>query len=397
VLNIAAALAAYGVPFGETLSGNTVAENSAIGTAVGMVSSFDLDANASLSYSLIDSAGGRFAINASTGVLTAAVSLDYEAGHSWQVTARASDGAHVFDKAFTINVTDVNEAPTDATLSGGSVAENSANGTIVGSVTGTDPDAGASLHYALTDNAGGRFAINPVTGVITVANGTLLDYETAHSHQITVRTADQNGLALDKTFTIAVSDVSERVHADFNGDGRSDILWTSDNGGVALWDSGRPGHVVADAGTTAGWHIAGVGDFNGDGRSDSLWRSDNGVVALWDSGTPGHVVADVGTTTNWHIAGVGDFDGNGKADILWWNDNGAVAVWDNGTPGHVVADAGTTASWHIAGVGDFDGNGKADILWQNDNSAVAVWDNGAPAGGHIIADPSQSLGSWHIV
>ena len=60
--------------------------------------------------------------------------------------------------------------------SGGSVAENAVNGTATGTVTGADPDAGATLSYSLTNDAGGRFAINATTGAITVANGTLLNY-----------------------------------------------------------------------------------------------------------------------------------------------------------------------------------------------------------------------------
>jgi hypothetical protein len=392
------ALAPYEVPFGETLSRTSVAENTAIGTVVGMVSTFDLDPNAILTYSLVDYGYGRFAINASTGVITVAGALNFEGTPAWPLTVHVTDrSGHVFDKPVTINVTDVNETPTDITLSGGSVAENSANGMLVGTVTGTDPDAGASLHYALVDDAGGRFAINSATGAITVANGTLLDYETAHSHQITVRTIDQGGLALDKNFTIAVGDVFERVQADFNGDGRSDVLWRFDSGMVALWNNGTPagGHVIADPGPGANWHIVGTGDFDGNGKADILWQADDGTVALWDNGTPGHVVAGPGALAGWHFAAVGDFDGNRHTDILWQNDAGAVAVWDNGVPagGRMIADSGP-AGWHIAAVGDFDGNGRDDVLWQSDSGAVAVWDNGTPAGGRMIADSTAA--GWHI-
>ena len=102
-----------------------------------------------------------------------------------------------------------NNAPTNATLSGNSAAENAANGTVVGTVTGVDPDAGATFSYSLTNNAGGRFAINASTGQITVANGTLLDYEAATSHDVTVRVTDQGGLTFDKTFTLALTNVNE--------------------------------------------------------------------------------------------------------------------------------------------------------------------------------------------
>ena len=47
------------------------------------------------------------------------------------------------------------------------------------------------------------------TGVVTVANGALLDYETAASHQIVVRTTDQGGLTFDKTFTIGLTNVND--------------------------------------------------------------------------------------------------------------------------------------------------------------------------------------------
>ncbi len=51
-----------------------------------------------------------------------------------------------------------------------SIAENSANGAVVATVTGLDRDAGNTLTYSLTNNAGGRFAINSTTGQITVAD-----------------------------------------------------------------------------------------------------------------------------------------------------------------------------------------------------------------------------------
>ena len=87
----------------------------------------------------------------------------------------------------------VNDAPTDLTLTGGSVVENAANNTVVGSVAAVDEPANTHT-YSLVDNAGGRFAINAATGEIRVANGILLNYEAASSHNITVKAVDQGGL-----------------------------------------------------------------------------------------------------------------------------------------------------------------------------------------------------------
>lgn len=195
-----------------TLNANTVAENAANGTVVGIVSGTDADAGATLSYSLTNSASGRFAINASTGVVTVAngTLLDYETGPSQTITVRLTDqGGLTYDKNFTINVTNVNEAPTGATMTGGTVAENATNGTVVGTISGIDLEPGSTFIYTLTNNAGGRFAINASTGAVTVANAALLDYETETAQTITARVTDQGGLTYDKRFTVNLTNVNE--------------------------------------------------------------------------------------------------------------------------------------------------------------------------------------------
>jgi len=121
-------------------------------------------------------------------------------------------------------VSSVNHAPSGETISGGVISENSSNGSIVGTITGADPDLGAVLTYSLLDDAGGRFLIDSATGKLTVANSSLLDYEAATSHSIVVRATDQGGLFLDKGFTIQLTDVSG---ATING---TDPFWfTSGN------------------------------------------------------------------------------------------------------------------------------------------------------------------------
>jgi hypothetical protein len=91
------------------------------------------------------------------------------------------------------------------------------------------------------------------------------------------------------------------------------------------------------------------GDFNGDGKTDILWRNDSGAVATWDMNDRSSSGAVIGTATNdWHIAGTGDFNGDHNSDILWRNDNGSVATWDmndHSYNGLVIATA--TNDWHI--------------------------------------------------
>lgn len=126
--------------------------------------------------------------------------------------------------------------PTNASFaSGGSVAENAGNGTTVGAVTATDPDAGAVLAYSLSDDAGGRFAIDAMTGVVTVADGSLLDYEAGGSHSITVLVSDGT-YTTSAMLNVTVADANEAPGA--VSDGGSDNLYGGDGDDVL---QGGPG------------------------------------------------------------------------------------------------------------------------------------------------------------
>src|SRR5690606_283307 len=66
---------------------------------------------------------------------------------------------------------------------------------------------GGAVTYSLSDSAGGRFAINAVSGVVTLANTDLINYAIASSHQVTVRATNALGAYSEQTFTIAVGEV----------------------------------------------------------------------------------------------------------------------------------------------------------------------------------------------
>ena len=89
---------------------------------------------------------------------------------------------------------------------GQQVGENAQPGTVVGQVNATDPD-GDAVTFSLIDDAGGRFAIDPNTGVVTVAS--VLDYESAPSHQLQVRATDARGHYSDQLYVVGVKDNEE--------------------------------------------------------------------------------------------------------------------------------------------------------------------------------------------
>jgi hypothetical protein len=195
----------------------SVAENSSNGTNVGTVVASDPDAGQTLTYSILSgNTSGAFAINASTGVLTVANSsaLNFETTPSFALVVKVQDngtGTLSSQATVTVSLTNINEVPIISNQAF-SVAENSSNGTNVGTVVASDPDAGQTLTYSiLSGNTSGAFAINASTGVLTVANSSALNFETTPSFSLVVKVQD-NGtgtLSSQATVTVSLTNVNE--------------------------------------------------------------------------------------------------------------------------------------------------------------------------------------------
>ncbi len=117
--------------------------------------------------------------------------------------------------AFVANYTQANRVwlnnslPTDVNLSSGSVAENQAIGTVVGTFSTTDADSGDTPTYSLVAGTGsddnGSFTING-DQLKTAAS---FDYETKTNYSIRVQTADGHGGTYEEAFTVTITDVDE--------------------------------------------------------------------------------------------------------------------------------------------------------------------------------------------
>ncbi|MFN9539525.1 MAG: cadherin domain-containing protein [Planctomycetota bacterium] len=198
---------------------NNVDENVAVGITVGITANaFDLDSTTNtVTYSLTSNPDGLFQIDASTGVVTTAAAINREVvgvSRSITVQATSSDGSTA-SQTFTIAINDLDEfdasTVNDIDATSNRVAENVTNGTTVG-ITASASDADGSnnaITYSLDDSAGGRFAIDSSTGVVTVANGSLLNFESAASHTITIRATSSDTSFSTANFAIQLSDVNE--------------------------------------------------------------------------------------------------------------------------------------------------------------------------------------------
>ena len=193
----------------------SIAENAANGAAVGTVNATDADGDA-LTFSITDgNTGNAFAINASTGAITVAGTLNRQTTQTYTLTVRVSDGTTSAEDAVTINVTDAggNEPPTIAAQTF-SIVEDAASRAAVGTVTATDAD-NDGLTFTITNgntigNAGDAFAINASSGAITVAGA--LDHETTPTYTLTVQVSDGTATA-NAVITINVTNVNDNAPA----------------------------------------------------------------------------------------------------------------------------------------------------------------------------------------
>ena len=150
--------------------------------------------------------------------------------------------------------------------------------------------------------------------------------------------------------------------------------------------------------------MKGVGDFDGDGRSDILWRHTNGQVAIWHMAggvRAGESNPGGNNPVTWAIQGVGDFDGDGRSDILWRDLNGRLAIWFKGEMGRAAypsyqnVPGPVDLSWQVQGVSDHNADGRADILWRSSNGQVGIW---LMAGAQFVGDAYPRLvdNRWQI-
>jgi hypothetical protein len=175
---------------------------------------------------------------------------------------------------------------------------------------------------------------------------------------------------------------------DFRSDGSSTLVFqdSSDNR-VVLWYTGGPTHTAVTGGDyvdqtpAAGWKVVGVADFNRDGRSDLLFQNQTtGRIAVWFMNGP-HYQGGLQipqATAGLQVAGVGDFNADGFADIVLQNpQTGQITIWFMNAATYAGQQAlGSTLApnWSVVGVGDYNRDGKADLLIQNRTSnQIAVW------------------------
>jgi len=258
-------------PHDLVLSNDSIDENQPAGSVVGTLSATD-SASDVLTYSLVDDAGGRFTINASTGVITATQAFDHEATGSFTIVARVTDSAGQFTTAsLEIAVNDVNEAPT-ANADSIAVNEDATSDNLWNLLLAndTDPDAGDVLTISAVNATGtfGSLVFDPATQTLRyVADADLFD-------------ALAPGATVNDTFTYTVIDSGGLTHT-----ASVTVTVTGIDDGVTIQDGNGNGMLLGTSGED--WLFGGKGDDQLLGSDGHDWlQGDSGND--WLTGGEGH-------------------------------------------------------------------------------------------------------------
>jgi gliding motility-associated-like protein len=164
-------------------------------------------------YTISPALPAGLSINATTGIISGTLTAAQTGSVTYTVTATNTGGTT------TATVTLVfNTAPTAMTLVPATVAENSASGTTVGTLSTTDADTGDTFTYSFVSGTGSTDNASFTISGSTLKTAAVFDFETRASYTVRIRVTDAGGLTYERPFSILVLDVNE----DNDGDGVKD-------------------------------------------------------------------------------------------------------------------------------------------------------------------------------
>lgn len=193
------------------ISNASIEENASANLFIGELSTTDSDASDTHSYSLVAGTGSddNSLFKISGNALISNARFDYEASNTRTIRISSTDSyGESFEKSFTIQIEDLNEAPTGVSFSNSTVNENEEN-VIVAALTGIDQDAGNTFTYALVNGSG----LNDNTLFSLQGNVLKLlekvSFEEENSLDVRIQVTDDSGLSFTESYVISVNDLND--------------------------------------------------------------------------------------------------------------------------------------------------------------------------------------------
>ncbi len=197
-------------PTDIAISTYTIAENALLASVIASLTAIDVDAGTAFTYSLtaLQPENTQFAI--SGGNLTTNFNFDYETDSIKIVNLQVDDnGGCKYTETFTLQVANLNEAPTALTFTSPVIFDHQQAGSYMGQFKTTDPDLNDTHTYTLVAGAGDTDNAQFYVGNDSLYNVSAIDYILQSVYYIRARSTDAGGLFIENTFTINVSNVND--------------------------------------------------------------------------------------------------------------------------------------------------------------------------------------------
>ena len=310
------------------------------------------------------------ALSLSNGVISYAPGALYQSlgvGQSITDSFRytVADSAGVQSSAdVALTILGANDAPTALTLTGGSVDENAANGTVVGTLAATEVDNGDVLSYSLLTNPGGRFAIDSATGQITVANGSLLDFEQASAHAIVARATDSGGLFTEQGFTITLNNLPEPKS--YTGDNGANLFTAATNDLWTINGLGGADTLTGNASADVIYGGSGNDTLDGAGGADVLYGGIGNDIFFIDN-LGDRIIEYYGEGTDQAYASV-DFTMDVNLEKLTQTGTADISATGNDFANTITGNSGNNALYGGVGGDLLVGMDGDDLLYGQDGN-----------------------------
>lgn len=194
--------------------------------------------------------------------------------------------------------------------------------------------------------------------------------------------------------TLAQTAYSEAA-ADFNGDGKTDLVFALSNNTLAvLLGNGDATFQAPLTANTGGYYYPNalvVADFNGDGKPDIATANSYAysVSVLLGNGD-GSFQAATSYQMNGLASGIvsADMNGDGKVDLVATVNSGLVVLYGNGNGGFPTSAVYSQWRGNGAAIADLNGDGKADVVISDYNLMVLL---GAQASMAVSGTPQTTV------
>lgn len=194
-------------PYNIMLSTSSINEGNVVQQLVAEISATDPDSQ-KIFFSL--EGNNNFEIQG-YGSLVALTVFDYEKVSKYPLTVKATDENGLYALAnFEIQVNDINERPTNITLTNDQISESAKRGTLIAKIKTQDPDKAQTFQYTLkeTPPANGHFVI---VGDRLEFGQSRLNYESSNVYRISITSTDSGTLpqSLTVDFDIKITDSND--------------------------------------------------------------------------------------------------------------------------------------------------------------------------------------------